>query len=288
MTSAIYQVSGAVPTTTLPDGEPIPVLGQGTWHMAEEARRWQQEISALRVGLDLGLTLIDTAEMYADGRAEELVGEAIAGRRDEVFLVSKVLPEHATKRGTVAACERSLRRLRTDRLDLYLLHWRENVPLEATLEGFGALIRAGMIRNWGVSNFDVSDMQELERLPGGTSVAADQVLYNLQRRGIEWNLLPWCRARRIPIMAYSPIEQGRMLKHPTLKKVATRHGATPAQVALAWLLRQELLCAIPKAGTPEHVRENRAALQVRLTDQDLTELDRAFPPPDGPRPLEML
>jgi diketogulonate reductase-like aldo/keto reductase len=288
MTSAIYQVSGAVPTTTLPDGEPIPVLGQGTWHMAEEARRRQQEISALRVGLDLGLTLIDTAEMYADGRAEELVGEAIAGRRDEVFLVSKVLPEHATKRGTVAACERSLRRLRTDRLDLYLLHWRENVPLEATLEGFGALIRAGMIGNWGVSNFDVSDMQELERLPGGTSVAADQVLYNLQRRGIEWNLLPWCRARRIPIMAYSPIEQGRMLKHPTLKKVATRHGATPAQVALAWLLRQELLCAIPKAGTPEHVRENRAALQVRLTDQDLTELDRAFPPPDGPRPLEML
>jgi diketogulonate reductase-like aldo/keto reductase len=288
MTSATYQVSGSVPTTTLPDGEPIPVLGQGTWHMAEDARRWQQEISALRVGLDLGLTLIDTAEMYADGRAERLVGEAIAGRRDEVFLVSKILPEHATKRGTAAACERSLRRLRTDRLDLYLLHWRENVPLEATLEGFAALVRAGMIRNWGVSNFDVSDMQELERLPGGTSVATDQVLYNLQRRGIEWDLLPWCRARRIPIMAYSPIEQGRMLEHPTLKKVAARHGATPAQVALAWLLRRELLCAIPKAGTPEHVRENRGALQVRLTDPDLAELDRAFPPPDGARPLEML
>jgi diketogulonate reductase-like aldo/keto reductase len=286
--STITQVSGAVPTTTLPDGEPIPVLGQGTWHMAEDPRRWQAEVSALQVGIDLGLTLIDTAEMYADGRAEELVGEAIAGRRDDVFLVSKVLPEHATKRGTVAACERSLRRIKTDRLDLYLLHWREDVPLEATLEGFGALGRAGMIRHWGVSNFDVSDMQELERLPGGTSVATDQVLYNLTRRGIEWDLLPWCRARRIPIMAYSPIEQGRMLKHPVLRKVATRHGATPAQVALAWLLRQELLCAIPKAGTPEHARENRAALEVRLTDQDLAELDRAFPPPDGPRPLEML
>ncbi|HEV7366682.1 MAG TPA: aldo/keto reductase [Gemmatimonadales bacterium] len=288
VSSAITHVLGAVPTTTLPDGEPIPVLGQGTWHMAEDARRWQEEISALRVGIDLGLNLIDTAEMYADGRAEELVGEAIAGRRDDVFLVSKVLPEHATKRGTVAACERSLRRIKTDRLDLYLLHWREDVPLEATLEGFEALIRAGMIRHWGVSNFDVSDMEELERLPGGTSVATDQVLYNLTRRGIEWDLLPWCRARRIPVMAYSPIEQGRMLKHPVLRKIATRHGVTPAQVALAWLLRQELLCAIPKAATPEHVRENRAALEVRLTDQDLAELDRAFPPPDGPRPLEML
>jgi diketogulonate reductase-like aldo/keto reductase len=288
MTSAIYEVAGAVPTTTLPDGEPIPVMGQGTWHMAEDPRRRRQEIDALRVGLDLGLSLIDTAELYADGQAEELVGEAIAGRRDEVFLVSKVLPEHATKRGTVAACERSLRRLRTDRLDLYLLHWRESVPLEATLEGFAALVRAGMIRHWGVSNFDVSDMKELERLPGGTAVATDQVLYNLQRRGVEWDLLPWCRARRIPIMAYSPIEQGRMLKHPVLRKIAARHGVTPAQVALGWLLRQELLCAIPKAGTPEHVRENRAALQVRLTDDDLAELDRAFPPPDGPRPLETL
>jgi diketogulonate reductase-like aldo/keto reductase len=264
------------------------VLGQGTWHMAEDPRRRPAEISALRVGIELGLTLIDTAEMYADGQAEELVGEAIAGRREDVFLVSKVLPEHGTKRGTVAACERSLRRLKTDRLDLYLLHWRGDVPLEATLEGFTALVRAGMIRQWGVSNFDVSDMEELERLPGGTSVATDQVLYNLSRRGIEWDLLPWCRARRIPIMAYSPIEQGRMLRHPVLRKVATRQGATPAQVALAWLLRQELLCAIPKAATPEHVRENRAAVDLRLTDRDLAELDRAFPPPDGPRPLEML
>jgi diketogulonate reductase-like aldo/keto reductase len=286
--SILSQISGAVPTTTLPDGEPIPVLGQGTWHMAEDPGRRQTEITALRVGLDLGLILIDTAEMYADGAAEKLVGEAIAGRRDEVFLVSKVLPEHATPRGIAAACERSLRRLRTDRLDLYLLHWRGEVPLERTIDGFAALVRRGMIRNWGVSNFDVHDMQELERLPAGTAVATDQVLYNLMRRGIEWELLPWCRARRIPIMAYSPIEQGRMLHHPVLKKVAAQHGATSAQVALAWLLGQELVMAIPKAGTPEHVRENRAALELRLSSEDLGVLGRAFPPPEGPRPLEML
>jgi diketogulonate reductase-like aldo/keto reductase len=282
------QVRSAVPTTTLPDGEPIPVLGQGTWHMAEDPGRREVEITSLRLGLDLGMTLIDTAEMYANGAAEELVGEAIAGRREEVFLVSKVLPEHATRPGTIAACERSLQRLRTERLDLYLLHWRGDVPLEQTIEGFVSLVGRGLIRNWGVSNFDVWEMQELERLPGGTAVATDQVLYNLMRRGVEWDLLPWCRARRIPIMAYSPIEQGRMLKYPLLRKVATRHSATPAQVALAWLLRQELLVAIPKAATPVHVRENRAALDLRLTDQDLAELNRAFPPPDGPRPLEML
>ena len=286
--SVISPITSAVPTTTLPDGEPIPILGQGTWHMAEDPRRRRSEIAALRVGLDLGLTLIDTAEMYANGAAEELVGEAIAGRRDEVFLVSKVLPEHATRRGTIRACERSLARLRTDRLELYLLHWRGNVPLEATLEAFAVLVRAGRIRSWGVSNFDVSDMAELERLPGGTAVSTDQVLYNLTRRGIEWDLLPWCRARRIPVMAYSPIEQGRMLKHPALRRVAARHNATPAQVALSWLLRQALLVTIPKAATPEHVRENRAALELRLTDRDLADLDRAFPPPDGPRPLEML
>jgi diketogulonate reductase-like aldo/keto reductase len=286
--TALPMAGRSIRTTRLPDGEPVPVLGQGTWHMAEDPRRRQSEIAALRTGLDLGLTLIDTAEMYADGGAEELVGDAIAGRRDDVFLVSKVLPEHATRRGTIAACERSLRRLRTDRLDLYLLHWRGDAPLEATLEGFTALLRAGMIRHWGVSNFDVRDMEELVRLPGGASVATDQVLYNLTRRGIEWDLLPWCRQRRIPIMAYSPIEQGRMLKHPVLRKVAGRHGATPAQVALAWLLRQDLMIAIPKAATPDHVRQNRAALDISLTDPDLVELDRTFPPPDGPRPLEML
>jgi diketogulonate reductase-like aldo/keto reductase len=256
--------------------------------MAENPSRRSSEIAALREGLDLGLTLIDTAELYADGAAEELVGEAIQGRRAEVFLVSKVRPEHATRRGTMAACQGSLRRLGTDRLDLYLLHWRGEIPLEQTLEGFRELVHRGLIRNWGVSNFDTADMQELERLPGGTAVATDQVLYNLTRRGVEWSLLPWCRSRRIPIMAYSPIEQGRMLHHPVLKRIAQRLHATPAQVALAWLLRQELLIAIPKAATPRHVRENHGALDIRFTEGDLAELDLAFPPPDGPRPLEML
>jgi diketogulonate reductase-like aldo/keto reductase len=275
-------------TTKLPSGEAIPVLGQGTWHMAEEPRRRADEIAALRCGLDLGMTLIDTAEMYADGAAEQLVGEAIAGRRDEVFLVSKVLPHNATLRGTIAACERSLRRLGTDRLDLYLLHWRGQVPLAETLEAFVALTRTGKIRHWGVSNFDVADMEELERTSGGGAVATDQVLYNLTRRGIEYDLLPWCRKRGIPIMAYSPVEQGRLLNHPQLQDIAERHRATPAQVALAWVVRQDGLVAIPKAGTPAHVRENRAALDILLTDEDLAALDRVFPPPTGPQPLEMI
>jgi diketogulonate reductase-like aldo/keto reductase len=275
-------------TTKLPSGEAIPVLGQGTWHMAEEPRRRADEIAALRCGLDLGMTLIDTAEMYADGAAEQLVGEAIAGRRDEVFLVSKVLPHNATSRGTIAACERSLRRLGTDRLDLYLLHWRSQVPLAETLEAFVALTRTGKIRHWGVSNFDAADMEELERTSGGGAVATDQVLYNLTRRGIEYDLLPWCRKRGIPIMAYSPVEQGRLLNHPQLQDIAERHRATPAQVALAWVVRQDGLVAIPKAGTPAHVRENRAALDILLTDEDLAALDRVFPPPTGPQPLEMI
>jgi diketogulonate reductase-like aldo/keto reductase len=275
-------------TTKLPSGEAIPVLGQGTWHMAEEPRRRADEIAALRCGLDLGMTLIDTAEMYADGAAEQLVGEAIAGRRDEVFLVSKVLPHNATSRGTIAACERSLRRLGTDRLDLYLLHWRGQVPLAETLEAFVALTRTGKIRHWGVSNFDVADMEELKRTSGGGAVATDQVLYNLTRRGIEYDLLPWCRKRGIPIMAYSPVEQGRLLNHPQLQDIAERHRATPAQVALAWVVRQDGLVAIPKAGTPAHVRENRAALDILLTDEDLAALDRVFPPPTGPQPLEMI
>jgi diketogulonate reductase-like aldo/keto reductase len=280
--------AGAVPQIKLPSGETVPLLGQGTWGMAEDPRRRQDEIAALRLGLDLGLTLIDTAEMYASGGAEELVAEAIAGRREEVFLVSKVLPNHATRRGTIAACERSLQRLKTDRIDLYLLHWREDLPLDETLEAFAELIRAGKIRYWGVSNFDVSDMEDLVALPGGSAVATNQVLYNLTRRGIEYDLLPWCRARDLPLMAYSPIEQGRMLTHPVLQNVAARHGATPAQVGLAWLLRQENLIVIPKAGRPAHVRENRAALDLRLTEQDLAELDRAFPAPTEKRPLEML
>ena len=279
---------GDVHTIALPSGQRVPVLGQGTWHMGEDPRRRKDELAALRVGIELGLTLIDTAEMYGNGAAEELVGEAIAGRRDQVFLVTKVLPEHATHRGTVAACERSLQRLGTDRLDLYLLHWRGSVPLEATLAGFQSLLRANKIRHWGVSNFDVSDMEDLVALPGGTEVTTDQVLYNLMHRGIEWDLLPWCRGRGIPIMAYSPIEQGRMLKHPLIRKVASRLDTTPAQVALAWLLHKDGIIAIPKAGTPDHVRENRAALDLRLSEKHLAELDQAFPPPRHKVPLEML
>ena len=274
--------------TRLPSGEAIPSLGQGTWGMAEDARRRKDEVAALRVGIDLGMTLIDTAEMYADGGAEALVGEAIAGRRDELFLVSKVLPENATRPGTIAACEHSLRRLGTDRLDLYLLHWRGNVPLEETLDAFAALVDAGKIRYWGVSNFDVVDMIELWRLDGGAKVATDQVLYNLTRRGIEYDLMPWCRSRNIPIMAYSPIEQGRLLNHRDLRDVAARHGARPAQVALAWLLRQDGIVAIPKAANVAHVRENYAALAIHLTREDLTALDRAFPAPTEAIPLAML
>lgn len=280
--------AGSVPTTLLPTGEAVPALGQGTWYMGEDARRRADEVAALRLGLDLGMTLIDTAEMYADGGAEEVVGEAVAGRRDDVFLVSKVLPQNATRRGTIAACERSLRRLRTDWLDLYLLHWRGGPAFEETVGAFETLVRDGKIRHWGVSNLDLSDMQELVAVPGGASVRTNQLLYNLTRRGIEFDLQPWCRQRRIPIMAYSPIEQGRMLGHPVLRRVADRHGASPAQVALAWLLRQDGVIAIPKAATLPHVRENRAALDLRLDDVDLADLDRAFPPPRGPQPLAML
>lgn len=274
--------------TNLPGGETIPVLGQGTWYMAENPRNRASEIAALRLGLDLGLTLIDTAEMYGNGAAEELVGEALNGRRDEVFLVSKVLPNNAAKSRTIAACERSLRRLHTDRIDLYLLHWRGSVPLEETLEAFNSLIQAGKIRYWGVSNFDVSDMEELISISGGVRVATNQVLYNLTRRGIEYNLLPWCEARKIPVMAYSPVEQGRLLLHPELQSVAARHQATPAQVALSWVLRRDGIIAIPKAGSPEHVRENRAALDLTLRSEDLAALDRVFSPPTRAYPLEML
>jgi diketogulonate reductase-like aldo/keto reductase len=256
--------------------------------MGENHDARQNEIDALKLGLDLGMNLIDTAEMYAAGRAEEVVAEAIAGRRDDVFLVSKVLPENATKAGTIAACEKSLRRLKTDRIDLYLLHWRGRPKLEETLAGFFALKEAGKIRHWGVSNFDVEDMDELESLPGGLGVATNQVLYNLMHRGIERELIPWCRSRSIPLMAYSPVEQGRMLCDPALLKIAAQHGASAAQVALAWLLRQKDMIVIPKAGTLEHVRENRAALDLDLTEEDLAALDRAYPAPAGKRRLAML
>ncbi|MBK4722486.1 aldo/keto reductase [Azospirillum sp. YIM DDC1] len=277
-----------IPTTRLPSGTAVPVLGQGTWYMGEDSRDRAREVAALRLGLDLGMTLIDTAEMYADGGAEEVVGEAIAGRRDEVFLVSKVLPMNASRRGTIAACERSLKRLRTDRIDLYLLHWRGSHDFSETIAAFDTLMRDGKIGQWGVSNLDLQDMEELVGAPGGKGVQTNQLLYNLTRRGIEHDLQPWCRGRGIPIMAYSPIEQGRMLRHPELCRVADRHGATPAQVGLAWLLRQDGVIAIPKASDPAHVRDNRAATDLRLDEQDLADLDRSFPPPRGPRPLEML
>ncbi|MEU0881360.1 aldo/keto reductase [Lentzea sp. NPDC005914] len=273
-------------TVRLPSGETIPALGLGTWMMAEKASRRADEIAALRAGVDLGLTLIDTAEMYGGGEAETLVGEAVAGRRDEVFLVSKVLPSNATASGTVRACEASLRRLGTDRLDLYLLHWRGSLPLARTLEGFAALVEAGKIRHWGVSNFDLADMRELTALDG--SCQTNQILYNLSRRGPEYDLLPWHASAGMPIMAYSPVEQGRLLGSPVLAEVAARHDATPAQVALAWVLRLPHANAIPKAGTVDHVRENARAVELRLSPEDLADLDRAFPPPDGPEPLEMI
>jgi len=275
-----------LPTVTLPSGEKVPQLGQGTWHMGESARRRGEEVAALKLGLDRGMTLIDTAELYAD--AELVVAEAIKGRRDECFIVTKVLPENSTRARTIAACERSLKRLNTDRIDLYLLHWRGRPRLEETLSAFEALVSAGAIRYWGVSNFDVSDMEELFGLPGVDACATNQVLYNLRRRGIEAGLLPWCGERGVPIQAYSPIEQGRLLRDRVLTGVAIRHRATTAQIALAWVLRQPDMMVIPKAATLEHVRENRAALDIELTAQDLAELDRAFPPPAGPRPLELL
>ncbi|MGC2410737.1 MAG: aldo/keto reductase [Methyloceanibacter sp.] len=277
-----------VPTLKLPSGEAVPRLGQGTWHMGESARKAKEEIAALKLGLDLGMTLIDTAELYGDGQAERIVAEAIAGRRDDVFIVSKVLPQNSSRAGTIAACERSLKRLGTDRLDLYLLHWRGRYPLKETLGGFQTLMDAGLIRAWGVSNFDVEDMEELVALPGGDAVATNQVLYNLARRGIEADLLPCCRRRSIPIMAYSPIDQGRILRDRTLGSVAARHGATPAQIAIASVLRQEDMMVIPKATTEAHVRENRTALDFELSPADLAELARAFPPPRGAEPLEML
>ena len=277
-----------LPTVTLPSGQTVPQLGQGTWHMGESGRMRKDEVAALKLGLDLGMTLIDTAEMYGNGGAEEVVAEAVQGRRDECFIVSKVLAENSTRAGTIAACERSLKRLKTDRIDLYLLHWRGRPKLEETVSGFEALLTAGAIRAWGVSNFDVDDMEELIALKGGTACASNQVLYNLRRRGIEAGLLPWCRERGIPIQAYSPIEQGRLLRDRALTAVAIRHRATPAQIALAWVLRHKDTMVIPKAPMLEHVREHRAALDIKLTAQDLGELNRAFPPPKGRRPLELL
>jgi diketogulonate reductase-like aldo/keto reductase len=273
---------------TLPDGERVPALGMGTWNMGDRPAARAEEIATLRLGLDLGLRLIDTAEMYGEGLSEALIGEAIAGRRDEVFLVSKVYPHNATRRGIAAACERSLQRLGTDRLDLYLLHWRGSVPLEETVQGLQALQREGKIRHYGVSNLDLSDMEELWEVPGGDAVAVNQLLYNLSRRGIEWDLLPWLRERRVPVMAYSPIEQARLLRHPKLVGFARDCGMTPVQVALAWLLARDDIIAIPKTGHRERLKENVSALSHTLTAEQLAALDDIFPPPKGPRALEML
>jgi diketogulonate reductase-like aldo/keto reductase len=277
-----------LPGLALAAGEAIPVLGQGTWHLGQGRHTRAEETQALQVGIDLGMTLIDTAEMYGDGASEELVGKAIAPRRSEVFLVSKVLPSHATRQGTAAACRASLARLGTDHLDLYLLHWPGMIPLEQTLAGFEDLRCAGLIRHWGVSNFDRGDMERLMRLPGGDAVQTNQVLYNLSRRAIEGSLLPWSLEQRLPIMAYSPLDQGRLLEHPVVRGIAGKHRASPAQVALAWVLAHPGVCAAAEAGTVGHVRQNRAAADLRLSALDMLTLDEAFPPPVGPQPLEVL
>ena len=275
-------------TVALACGERIPALGQGTWHIGDHAHTRAEEIATLQLGLDLGATLIDTAEMYGEGDSEALIGAALAGRRDEAFIVSKVYPHNAGRRAMASACERSLRRLRTDRLDLYLLHWSGSVPLVETVEAFSALQKAGKIRHWGVSNLDLKEMKTLTSLSGGGAVQTDQVLYNLSRRGIEWDLLPWLRKRNIPVMAYSPFEEGRLLRDPRLIDFARRYGMTPAQAALAWLLAADDVIVIPKAATRAHLEHNMAAADIRLTDAQRSELDGLFAPPSGARALEML
>ena len=274
-------------TVRLPSGEQVPALGMGTWMIGEKRSARAEEIATLQRGIDLGMTLIDTAEMYGEGGAEEVVGEAIAGRRDGVFLVSKVYPHNASRRGAVAACERSLKRMRVETIDLYLLHWRGSVPLAETVDAFEALRRAGKIRHWGVSNCDVDDLEELG--PALADCATDQVLYSLEHRGAEFDLLPFCAARRMPVMAYSPVGQGgRLLRHRALAEVAARHGATPAQVAIAWTLRDANVVSIPKAADAAHVRLNAAARDIALTAEDLATLDAGFAPPNRKRGLAML
>lgn len=275
-------------TVTLPGGETVPALGQGTWFMGEQPARRPDEIAALRAGIELGLTLVDTAEMYGDGRTEELVGAALKdGFREQVFLVSKVYPHNASRAGVIAACERSLRRLGTDRLDLYLLHWRGSHPFEDTIAGFETLQKAGKIRHWGVSNLDTDDMEELLDA-GGRACAVNQILYNPSRRGPEFDLLPFQQERGIPTMAYSPIEQGRLPRGGALGRVASKHGVDPFQVALAWVLRRPDVIAIPKAASLDHVKANVAARDLLLDADDLADIDGDFPPPKRKRSLEML
>ncbi len=275
-----------ISTTMLPDGSSMPVFGLGTWGMGEARQEAEAEVAALRAGLDLGIGLIDTAEMYGSGGAERVVGQAIAGRREQVYLVSKVLPSNAGRRQAVRACEESLKRLGTDRLDLYLLHWRSSVALEETIAAFEELKQAGKIRRWGVSNFDVDDMEEVEAI--SPDCQTNQVLYNLTRRGIEFDLVGHCRARSMPIMAYSPIEQGALARNRTLEAMARDHQATPAQIALAWVLDKPGIIAIPKSSRPARIEENLGALAVKLSDADRRSLDAAFPPPRRKQMLEML
>jgi diketogulonate reductase-like aldo/keto reductase len=282
------ELSMEMKTVALPSGERVPALGMGTWRMGEDFVPRRQEVATLRRGLDLGLRVIDTAEMYGDGSAEEIVGEAIRGRHDDAFVVSKVLPHHATRIGTAAACEGSLRRMRTDRIDLYLLHWRGPIHLTETLYAFQDLLDAGKIRYWGVGNFDIDDMEDLFDLAGGTDCATDQILYNLTRRGPELNLLPWLRRHRIPIMAYSPIEQARLIINPDLVRFAQRYGMTPAQAALAWLVSNDDVIPIPKTSRIERLQENVAAMSYQLTAEQLQQLDRLFPAPSHAVPLEII
>ncbi|MGA1831698.1 aldo/keto reductase [Rhizobium wenxiniae] len=277
-----------IAAVTLPSGTLFPSLGLGTWKMGENARTASKEVESLKRGLDLGMTLIDTAEMYGEGGAETITGKAIEGRRDEVFLVSKVYPFNASRKGVIDACERSLRRLKTDRLDLYLLHWRGEHDLEETVAGFEELRRAGKIREWGVSNFDVEDMEDLMEVEDGENCAANQVLYNLSRRGIEHDLMPWCQERGIPVMAYSPIEQGRILRNTELIRIAKAYQATPAQLALAFVMRARNTIAIPKSSDPHRVEENAGAARLEISREDWAALDAVFPPPFRKQPLEML
>jgi diketogulonate reductase-like aldo/keto reductase len=263
----------------------MPVLGMGTWHMGERARDEAAEIQALRHGLDLGISLIDTAEMYGDGGAEKVVAQAIAGRRDQVFLVSKVYPHNASLRGAIAACERSLARLRCEHIDLYLLHWRGSIPLEQTLEAFGRLVRDGKIGRWGVSNFDIDDMRELAALGAGGHCAVDQVYYSASQRGVEHDLLPWLREHAMPLMAYCPLDEGALSRDPVLGRIGRAHGVSAAQVAIAWLLARPGVVPIPKAGRLQHVQELASAGQIQLTPQDLQDIDRHFPPPTRREPL---
>jgi diketogulonate reductase-like aldo/keto reductase len=278
----------AIRTTSLPSGVAVPVLGQGTWNMGERRASHADEVAALKLGIELGMTLIDTAEMYASGGAEEVVRDAVGSARDGVYIVSKVLPSNASRAGTIRACEASLKRLGTDRIDLYLLHWRGGVPLSETVAAFEALQAAGKILHWGVSNFDVGDMGELAAVPGGNAVQTNQVLYNLESRGIDFDLLPPMGDQGIPVMAYSPVAQGALAENSGLARIAHRHGVSAAQVALAWTLRRPGVIAIPKATQLAHVRDNRAAVDLQLTAEDIADLDAAFPPPTRKRPLAMI